>query len=70
MNETRDESGAGITASYGESKAGIHKWKANAEHLETQRMGKVKWYSNYSPRIARILREYHFEADAEPTNYL
>lgn len=55
--------GLGITVSYWESLEAIRHWKANAEHLVAQRMGREKWYSAYRTRICRVERDYGFEAD-------
>lgn len=48
----------GITVSYWESLDAIRKWKQNAEHLEAQRLGREKWYSDFMLRIAKIERDY------------
>src|SRR3989338_7488971 len=44
----------GITVSYWESLDAIRKWKQNAEHLEAQRLGREKWYSDFMLRIAKV----------------
>ena len=48
----------GITISYLSDLESIKKWKAQAEHLEAQRLGMDKWYSNYMTRIALVERDY------------
>jgi len=48
----------GITVSYWSDLDSIKAWKRNAEHLEAQKMGREKWYSNYKTRIARVERDY------------
>jgi heme-degrading monooxygenase HmoA len=48
----------GITISYWSDLESIKKWKAHAEHLEAQRLGMDKWYSNYMTRIALVERDY------------
>ncbi|OGT69935.1 MAG: JEMB protein [Gammaproteobacteria bacterium RIFCSPLOWO2_02_FULL_57_10] len=48
----------GITVSYWESLDAIRKWKQNAEHLEAQRLGREKWYSDFMLRIAKVERDY------------
>ena len=58
---TRDESGFGITVSYWRDEVSIRAWKAEAEHLEAQRLGKKKWYKAFALRIAKIERAYDFE---------
>lgn len=50
----------GITVSYWESLEAIRNWKAHAEHLLAQRLGREKWYSAYKTRICRVERDYEF----------
>ena len=51
----------GITISYWENLEAIRNWKANAEHLVAQQMGKTIFYAAYKTRIALVEREYDFE---------
>src|SRR3990172_9619207 len=60
--ESVREAGFGITVSYWSSLEAIQAWKQQAEHLEAQRMGRAKWYSRYKIRIAKVERDYGFEA--------
>lgn len=48
----------GITVSYWSDLESIKKWKANAEHLEAQRLGHQKWYASFKLRIAKVERDY------------
>lgn len=48
----------GITVSYWESLAAIRQWKAHAEHLEAQRLGRERWYADFRLRIAKVERDY------------
>jgi len=48
----------GITVSYWESLEAIRQWKANAEHLVAQRLGREQWYSTFKTRICRVERDY------------
>lgn len=48
----------GITVSYWKDLESIKKWKANAEHLEAQRLGHQQWYTSFKVRIAKIERDY------------
>ena len=48
----------GITISYWSDLESIKKWKAHAEHLEAQKLGMDKWYSNYMTRISLVERDY------------
>ncbi|HRI61866.1 MAG TPA: antibiotic biosynthesis monooxygenase, partial [Saprospiraceae bacterium] len=52
VESARDE--IGITVSYWESLEAIRQWKANAEHLVAQRLGREKWYSAYKTRICLV----------------
>ena len=48
----------GITVSYWSDLDSIRRWKQHAEHLQAQKAGREKWYSNYKTRIARVERDY------------
>lgn len=48
----------GITVSYWKDLESIRAWKANAEHLEAQRLGHARWYSAFTTRIAKVERDY------------
>lgn len=50
----------GITVSYWESLEAIRAWKAHAEHLLAQRLGREKWYHAYKTRVCRVERDYGF----------
>lgn len=54
----RDAEGLGITVSYFTDEEAIRAWKAHAEHLVAQRLGKERWYSHYELRVARVERAY------------
>ena len=54
----RDAHGLGITVSYWRSEADIAAWKAQAEHLEAQRLGHERWYAGFELRVARVERAY------------
>ena len=58
MESTRDEAGLGITVSYWKDEAALLAWKADAKHLVAQQLGKDRWYSHYTLRVARIERHY------------
>jgi hypothetical protein len=36
-------------------------WKANAEHLAVQRLGRERWYTRYRVRVCNVERDYGFE---------
>jgi len=48
-----------VAISYWKNQQQIIDWKQNEEHLETQELGKKKWYKNYKVQIVEILREYN-----------
>lgn len=50
----------GITVSYWESLDAIRHWKAHAEHLTAQQLGRTKWYASYKTRICLVERDYGF----------
>ncbi|RXG18065.1 heme-degrading monooxygenase HmoA [Leeuwenhoekiella aestuarii] len=50
----------GITISYWQTEADLLNWKNNLEHLKAQHLGKHQWYAEYSVRVCKVEREYHF----------
>ncbi|HLP92685.1 MAG TPA: antibiotic biosynthesis monooxygenase [Saprospiraceae bacterium] len=52
--------GLGITISYWDSLEAIRNWKAHAEHLVAQRLGREKWYDSFKTRICLVERDYGF----------
>lgn len=56
----------GITVSYWRDLEAIRAWKQQSEHLEAQAQGRERWYAAYRIRIARVEREYGFEALSPP----
>jgi len=55
--------GVGITVSYWTDLDSIAAWKAVVKHAAAQKAGREKWYSAYVTRIARVERDYSFEAE-------
>lgn len=53
--------GLGITVSYWKDLESIAAWKADAEHLVAQKLGRERWYRSFKTRIARVERDYAFE---------
>jgi heme-degrading monooxygenase HmoA len=49
-----------MTLSYWRDEDSIRQWKAHAEHLLAQELGREKWYESYTVQVAEIRREYHF----------
>jgi heme-degrading monooxygenase HmoA len=56
IESARDE--VGITVSYWSDLESIALWKANAEHLEAQKLGHETWYSSFKTRISKVERDY------------
>ena len=54
--------GIGITVSYWQTLQDIKMWKNNLAHKKAQVLGKQKWYQHYKIRIAKIEKEYGFDA--------
>jgi len=52
------EGGDEIALSYWRDEADIRRWKAQADHLGAQRLGRERWYASYQVQIATITREY------------
>jgi len=57
IESARGEDGLGITVSYWRSEADIAAWKANAEHLVAQKLGKAHWYASFATRVAKVERD-------------
>lgn len=61
VEHARDETS--ITISYWSDLDSIAAWKADVKHLAAQKAGREKWYARYVTRIARVERDYSFDAD-------
>ena len=59
MDHARSE--MGITISYWKTEAAILNWKNKTDHLKAQHLGKANWYQEYSVRVCKVEREYHFQ---------
>jgi heme-degrading monooxygenase HmoA len=58
LESARDADGVGITLSYWASEQAIHNWKRVAAHVQAQRLGHARWYSDFVTRVARVERAY------------
>jgi heme-degrading monooxygenase HmoA len=58
IESARNPGGLGITVSYWATEDDARAWKAVAEHLVAQRMGRERWYAQYRTRVASVSREY------------
>ncbi len=47
-----------ITISYWENEEQIKRWRADPEHSEAQKLGMMRWYSEYQVQVTKIEREY------------
>ena len=47
-----------IALSYWPSEDHIRAWKAHAEHVLAQQLGRAHWYDAYTVQVAEITREY------------
>ena len=60
IESARGADGLGISVSYFRTAADASNWKAHADHLGAQRLGRERWYRAYSVRIAEVQRQYQF----------
>jgi len=58
IESARNPGGLGITVSYWATERDAVAWKAVAEHLVAQRLGRERWYSQYRTRVASVARDY------------
>ncbi|MCH7335581.1 antibiotic biosynthesis monooxygenase [Acinetobacter sp. NIPH 2699] len=56
--EACSENGFEIALSYWHSLEDIKRWQQDAEHQVAQRLGKEKWYQNFSVEICTVERAY------------
>lgn len=56
VESARAADGFGLTVSYWRDEAAIAAWKAQAEHLEAQRLGRETWYEAFAVRVCRVER--------------
>ena len=47
-----------VALSYWSDEASVSAWKAHAEHVLAQQLGRERWYESYVVQVAQILREY------------
>src|SRR5262245_33261917 len=62
IESARGTDGGGITVSYWADDDAARAWKRVAEHAAAQQLGRERWYAGYRVRVARVEREYGFEA--------
>ena len=54
-----------ITVCYWTSLEAISRWKNQVRHKQAQKLGKSKWYKNYSVRVCKVERDYSFEKNMQ-----
>jgi heme-degrading monooxygenase HmoA len=64
IESARGSDGIGITVSYWRDAGAARAWKAVAEHVGAQRLGRERWYRAYRVRIGEVAREYGFDRDS------
>ena len=64
LESARGADRLGITVSYWRRAEDARAWKAVAEHLGAQRLGRERWYRAYRVRVAEVAREYGFARDS------
>ncbi len=60
--ESAQEGEFEITVSYWRDVEALTAWKRHMDHAAAQRRGREHWYAAYQVRIAKVEREYGFEA--------
>lgn len=63
IESARGADGFGLTVSYWRDQDAARAWKAVAEHLGAQRLGRERWYRGYRVRVAEVTRDYGFDRD-------
>ena len=61
-----------ITVCYWTSLEAISAWKNQVRHRQAQKLGKSKWYRDYSVKICRVEKDYSFKknkAGGAPRNF-
>jgi len=59
-----NEGGQEIALSYWPDMESIRAWKAQADHVLAQQLGRERWYAGYRVQIAEIVRDYQSTAIA------
>ena len=47
-----------VALSYWSDEDSVRAWKAHAEHVLAQQLGRERWYESYVVQVAQVLREY------------
>ena len=54
--------GEGVAVVEFESHETVAAWRAHPEHLEAQRLGRERWFSEYRITVCDAVRDYQFKA--------
>ena len=68
IDSARGADGLGITVSYWATEADAVAWKQVADHLGAQRLGRERWYREYTTRVATVTRSYAWQRDEPATD--
>ena len=60
-DSVRGVDGLGITVSYWATEDAVKAWRANAEHLGAQAMGRERFYNWFRLDVCRVERSYGFD---------
>jgi heme-degrading monooxygenase HmoA len=70
IDSARGADGLGITVSYWATEADAIAWKRVADHEGAQRLGRERWYREYTTRVATVTRSYSWQRDPSATDPL
>ena len=62
VESVRGASGDGMTVSYWESLEAIQAWREHPDHAHAQEEGRGRFYSSFSLKIAKVIRQGSFSA--------
>lgn len=66
----RGADGLGITVSYWTDETAIAAWRAELRHQAARDTGRLRWYSHYELRVARVERAYGWDEADGPADPL
>ena len=61
IESMRDSDCFAITVSYWESEEAIKGWREHTKHSISQKIGKERWYEDYTVCVAKVERQYSFK---------
>jgi heme-degrading monooxygenase HmoA len=60
------EDGERVTIVEFEHEEGQRAWRKHPEHIEAQKLGRLKYYEMYDIKVAQVTYDHHFERATEP----